>query len=69
MKIEELNDFTKYEKFSSPFKKDEKWLNTKELSQQLPEGEWIITEKIDGTNIRIILTKPDEEGQREIHID
>ena len=68
MKIEELNDFTKYEKFSSSFKKDEKFINTKELSQELPRGSWIITEKIDGTNIRIILTKPDEEGNREIHI-
>jgi len=66
--IEELNDFTKYEKFSSPFKKDEKFMNTEELSQQLPKGKWILTEKIDGTNIRIILTKPDEEGERIIHI-
>ncbi len=67
MELEELNSFTKYGKFSSPFKKDEKFLNTTEMAQQLPNGEWIITEKIDGTNIRIILTKP-EEGKREIHI-
>lgn len=68
MEIDELNSFTKYAKFSSPFKKDEKWLNTRELSQYLPDGRWIITEKIDGANIRIILTKPDEEGNRKIHI-
>jgi len=68
MELEELNDFTKYEKFSSPFKKDEKFLNTKDLSQNLPKGKWIITEKIDGTNIRVILTKKDEEGNRETHI-
>lgn len=68
MEIEELNDFTKYDKFSSPFKKDEKFINTEELSQDLPYGSWIVTEKIDGTNIRIILTKPDEEGNRDIHI-
>ncbi len=68
MEIQELNKFTKYDKFSSPFKKDDKWMNTKELAQWLPSGKWIKTEKIDGTNIRIILTKPDEEGNREIHI-
>jgi len=68
MEIEELNDFTKYDKFSSPFKKDERFINTEELSQKLPDGSWIITEKIDGTNIRIILTKPDDEGNREVHI-
>lgn len=68
MDIEELNSFTKYEKFSSPFRKDEGFKNTKELSQYMPKGKWIKTEKIDGTNIRIILTKPDEEGKREIHI-
>jgi len=63
----ELNDFTKYSKFSSPFVKDEKFKNTMAESQYLPEGKWIKTEKIDGTNIRIILTKP-ENGQREILI-
>jgi len=68
MEIKELNDFTKYTKFSSPFVKDEKFFNTKELTQQLPKGKWILTEKIDGANIRIIITKPDEEGNREIHI-
>ncbi len=68
MEIEELNKFTKYEKFNSPFKKDDNFINTMELSQILPVGIWIKTEKIDGTNIRIILTKPDEEGNREIHI-
>ena len=65
MEKDELNSFTKYEKFSSPFKKDDKYLNTEELAQYLPIGNWIKTEKIDGTNIRIILTKPDEEGNRE----
>ena len=68
MEIEELNDFTKYEKFSSPFKKDDKFLNIEELSQELPKGKWIVIEKIDGTNIRIILTKPEENGERVIHI-
>ena len=68
MKIEELNDFTKYNKFSSPFIKGDKFLNTDKLSQRLPKGEWIVTEKIDGTNIRIILTKPDEKNKREVHI-
>ena len=68
MKIEELNDFTKYTKFSSPFIKDEKFINTTELSQELPIGRWIVTEKIDGTNIRIILTKLDEEGNRNVKI-
>lgn len=64
----ELNQFTKYDKFSSPFKKDEKFINTEELSQELPQGRYIVTEKIDGTNIRIILTKPDDEGKREVVI-
>jgi len=68
MEIEEMNDFTKYGKFSSPFVKDEKFMNTEELSQKLPIGNWIKTEKIDGTNIRIILTKPDENGERLTHI-
>lgn len=68
MEINELNSFTKYDKFSSPFKKDDKYLNLKELAQRLPKGRWLKTEKIDGTNIRIILTKPDEEGQREVLI-
>ena len=68
MEIEEINEFTKYSKYSSPFKKDEKFKNTNELSQKLPIGKWIKTEKIDGTNIRIIFTKPDEEGNRIIHI-
>ncbi len=68
MELSEINSFTKFSKFSSPFKKDEKFLNTKELAQQLPEGYWIKTEKIDGTNIRIIFTKPDEEGKREVLI-
>ena len=65
--MKELNDFTKFDKFSSPFKKDDKFLNLSELSQELPKGKWVLTEKIDGTNIRIILTKPDEEGKREIY--
>jgi len=68
MEKEELNGFTKYEKFSSPFKKDEKFRNTIEVAQSLPVGTWIKTEKIDGTNIRIILTKPNEEGNRDILI-
>jgi len=68
MEIQEINTFTKYNKFSSPFKKDEQFLNTAELTQDLPSGKWIITEKIDGSNIRIILTKPNEEGKREILI-
>ena len=55
--MEELNLFTKYKKYSSPFKKDEKFKNTEELSQSLPTGDWIVTEKIDGTNIRIIIDK------------
>jgi len=61
METKELNDFTKFGKFSSPFKKDEKFINTDELSQELPVGKWIKTEKIDGTNIRIILTKIEDE--------
>jgi len=68
MEKEEINDFTKYAKFSSPFKKDDEFLNTKKLSQILPKGNWIVTEKINGTNIRIILTKPDENNKREIFI-
>ncbi len=68
MEMQEINNFTKFSKFSSPFKKDDKYLNTPELSQELPIGNWIKTEKIDGTNIRIILTKPDEEGNREVLI-
>ena len=68
MDMKELNNFTKYAKFSSPFKKDEKFINTNELSQKLPKGRWIKTEKIDGTNIRIILTKPNEVGEREVLI-
>ncbi len=68
MEINEMNDFTKYSKFNSPFKKDEKYLNTNELSQYFPKGRWIKTEKVDGTNIRIILTKQDEEGNREIFV-
>lgn len=71
MEIEELNSFTKYEKFSSPFKKDDKFFNTIEMAQNLPVGTWIKTEKIDGTNIRIILTKPEEgmlQVKREVHI-
>ncbi len=66
--MNEINTFTKYAKFSSPFKKDEKFRNTTELAQQLPVGKWIKTEKIDGTNIRIILTKKDEFQIREILI-
>ena len=65
MEIQELNNFTKYSKFSSPFIKDEKFMNTEELNQELPKGKWIKTEKIDGANIRIIITKPDEDGNRE----
>jgi len=68
MDIKELNDFTKFDKFSSPFKKDNNFKNTTELSQEFPTGKWILTEKIDGTNIRIILTKLDEDGKREIHL-
>lgn len=68
MEQEELNKFTKYGKFSSPFKKDEKFKNTKELSQHIPRGKWILTEKVDGANIRIVLTKPDEKGDREYFI-
>ena len=68
MEISDINNFTKYSKFSSPFKKDEKYINTEELSQGLPKGRWIKTEKIDGTNIRIILTKPNEDGLREVLI-
>lgn len=66
MKQEELNQFTKYEKFSSPFEKDEKFINKPELTQKLPKGEYIVTEKIDGTNIRLIFTKPEEGKEREI---
>ncbi len=40
MDFEELNDFTKFAKFNSPFKKDENWKNTAELSQELPVGNW-----------------------------
>jgi len=68
MEIDELNSFTKFTKYSSPFKKDDKFNNTVVLSQILPVGRWIKTEKIDGTNIRIILTKPDEDGNREVLI-
>ena len=68
MEKEELNDFTKYTKIGSPFKKDDKFLNKEELSQYLPKGIWILTEKIDGTNIRIILTKPEEDGTRQIFV-
>ena len=68
MNNHELNEFTKYAKFSSPFKKDERFRNTKELTQQLPKGKWILTEKIDGANIRIILTQPDDSGNREVLI-
>ena len=68
MDKKELNDFTKYAKFSSPFKKDEKFKNMMDENQYLPEGRWIKTEKIDGTNIRIILTKPDDINKREILI-
>lgn len=68
MEINEINSFTKYSKLSSPFKKDEKHINTEELSQYLPKGQWLKTEKIDGTNIRIIITKPDEKGEREVLI-
>ena len=64
MEINEINTFTKYAKFSSPFKKDEKFINLNELAQKLPIGRWIKTEKIDGTNIRIILCKPTEDGKR-----
>ena len=66
-KGDELNIFTKFEKINSPFKKDDKFKNLPELSQELPLGKWILTEKIDGTNIRIILTKP-EDGRRNIFI-
>jgi len=68
MNKEEINDFTKYDKFSSPFKKDDNFFNKEELSQKLPKGKWILTEKIDGTNIRIILEKPKENGSRCIFI-
>lgn len=68
MEIENINSITKYSKFKSPFVKDSKFKNTKELSQILPKGRWIKTEKIDGTNIRIILTKKDEEGERKVII-
>ena len=68
MDLEELNTFTKYAKFSSPFVKDAKFKNTTELNQSLPNGNWILTEKIDGTNIRIIITKPDEKGNRDVLI-
>jgi len=68
MDKKELNDFTKYAKFSSPFKKDEKFKNMMDENQYLPEGRWIKTEKIDGTNIRIILTKYDEDKQRSIFV-
>ena len=68
MDVNELNDFTKYKKFDSPFKKDEHFINTPELNQVLPKGKWIKTEKIDGTNIRIIFTKMDELGNRDILI-
>lgn len=68
MDMKELNDFTKFSKFSSPFKKDDNFFNLPELSQELPKGRWILTEKIDGTNIRIILTKLDDEGNRDIYV-
>ena len=68
MNLDELNDFTKYEKFSSPFVKDDRFLNTAILSQALPKGKWILTEKINGSNIRIILTKPNDDGEIEVHI-
>ena len=58
--INELNEFTKFVKFSSPFKKDDNFINTPKLSQELPKGRWILTEKIDGTNIRIIYTPDDK---------
>ena len=66
--MEELNNFTKYSKYSSPFKKDEKFKNTIETSQILPVGRWIKTEKIDGTNIRIIITKSDNDGNRIVYV-
>jgi hypothetical protein len=68
MEIKEINEFTKYSKCSSPFKKDEKFKNTCELSQILPVGRWIKTEKINGINIRVILSKPDKEGERDFYI-
>lgn len=68
MEIEELNDFTKYPKLFSPFIKDDKFRNTEELIYTLPKGDWVVTEKIDGTNIRIIITKPNDNGEREVLI-
>jgi hypothetical protein len=68
LKMEELNKFTTYTKYSSPFKKDEKFMNTTELSQKLPKGRWIKTEKVDGTNIRIILDTQDENRERNFYI-
>ena len=52
----------KYPKIETLFKRDEKFKVTEEI--RLPEFEniknWLITEKIDGTNIRIIYT-PEEK--------
>ena len=52
----------KYPKIETLFKRDEKFKITNEI--RLPEFEnvrrWYVTEKIDGTNIRIIYT-PDEK--------
>jgi len=66
--MEELNKYTKYKKYKSPFVKDGNYKNTKELSQLLPRGTWIVTEKIDGTNIRIILDQQKEDGSRDYYI-
>jgi len=66
--MDEINSFTKYTKFSSPFVKDDKFKNIVELAQVLPTGIWIKTEKVDGTNIRIILTKQTVVIKREILI-
>jgi hypothetical protein len=68
MNINELNSFTKYGKINSPFEKDDKFFNTRKLLQYIPKGKWIKMEKIDGTNIRIILNKQDENKDREIFI-
>ena len=52
----------KYPKIETLFKRDEKFKVTNEI--RLPEFEnikkWLITEKIDGTNIRIIYTPDDK---------
>lgn len=52
----------KYPKIETLFKRDEKFKVTDEI--RLPEFEnikkWLITEKIDGTNIRIIYTPDDK---------